>query len=1158
MKRKAGFKRVMALGLSAALILSSGNVAAAQEVFLEEEAATGEFFEEEQFLEEADPDILEDSAEEAPEEISGEAEELILEDETSYYVPEAFEDELPEGLCGMPEGYIPSEEEMQNKKEANDMLSNMLADKVPGVDYEEGIIIYSADTAKYAEQVAAAYNAELEDFSYGVAKARITDPELTVEEAVKAGADPSLALPPVSPNHYIKMEDPVDYEGVVEETEDAELMGNAPASEWSYYASKLTDPAIFPRYHFNEKDAFTGEDTDKEGYQWMHDMVGTYEAWGTTMGNENITVAVIDTGIDIEHEDFKAEGQKRTVTLYTDIYPEWRDVSGHGTHVAGIIGAAANGVGGVGMAPNVSILGVPVFNFENNAEGGDDATIARAINYVAGWDEKGDTFARRAEIINMSLGGPEYNVALKDACKHAYDAGITVIASMGNDSSNSYYFPAAYDYVIGVAAVDRDGRKTDFSVYGDWADIAAPGANIFSTWNGHDHQLTTGKTAETDHHDWYASWDGTSMAAPVVAGACALYMSAEGYTSPKDMEEILKNNATKTKEKGIGAGILNVAAMMPNTAKVKEIASPVVYLQRAGSSESIPLQEGAILSAEDYIYIGEPEKGHAFVVAYTINGKNPGFKNESLTAGTFGYYAPAVFKASTLIDNGAEPGKAFTFKAVYASPQGTVGKVTTIKNIKVESTVSLTEIKVYGPQFVGAGKSVNFTAYTTPAFYATKGLVWSLGDEAGNEIKIKGVSIDSKTGKLKVAKSVASDTAFCVVARVKGEEASGVFGISKPVKVKQSLVKVIATLWGNPDKEIYAQKVKKFKDYEVVSAVRLFNQDIAETTEVREDQIELILTNFYYGHDYDYEISELSVSSNKPSVAYAYFDEYRKVWIVKSGSVPGTAKITWSTTDGSKKKTSVTVKNIVPVSEVHVTSKDRQTYMGIGKSAQFTATAGNTYGTPAITKMTWDYTVEATFGDDEEYKDVTSYFKEKKAVTVSKTGKVTVSKKYEDVIDSLVKGYGKDYKGSRLIVKATATDGSRISGSAPIFVVKPVSKLSASVTMKETSEWLDKDIMPEVKIPKDRDEDFCGVIYLNISVEGPEYFSTDIMTISSNNPGIASAGAGELAKKDEVTYIKYPVYIRNTGSVKFTAKANDGSNKTRTFNVIITESAGDE
>ncbi|WP_026517413.1 S8 family peptidase [Butyrivibrio sp. MC2021] len=1151
MRRKADFKRVMALGLSAALILSSGNVAAAQEVFLEEEAAAGEFFEEEQFLEEADLDILEDSAEEAPEEISGEADELILEDETSYYEPEAFEDELPDGLCGMPEGYIPSEEEMENKLEARDMLSNMLDDKVPGEDYEDGVIIYSADSEEYAEQVAAAYNAELVDFSYGVAKARITDPELTVAEAVAFGADPTLALPPVSPNHFVTMEDPIDCEVVEDDSDDAELMAAAPPSEWSYYAAKLTDPAIFPRYHFMQKDAFEpdGEGSDREGYQWMHDMVGTYEAWGTTMGKENITVAVIDTGVDVDHEDFKAEGQKRTVSQYTGIYPEWRDVSGHGTHVAGIIGAAINGVGGVGMAPNVSILGIPVFKYEDNKDEADDATIAKAVNYVAGWDEKENTYARKAEIINMSLGGPEYNVALKDACKHAYDAGVTVIASMGNEATNSYFFPAAYDYVIGVAAIDRDGRRSDFSSYGDWADIAAPGSAIYSTWNGHDHDLDTKKTAETDHHDWYAVWNGTSMASPVVSGACALYMSAEGYTSPKDMEAILKNNAIKTKEKGIGAGIVNVAAMMPNTTKIKEIAAPAVYLKRSGSSEVVPLQEGAILSKDDYIYIVEPENGHAFTVAYTVNGKNPGFKNEVLTAGTYGYYAPAAITGAKLIEDGVLPGKEFTFKAVYASPQGTVGKVTTIKKIKVESNDPLTTIKVYGPNYVAAGKTVSYTAVTTPANYAAKGFEWSMVDSSLNELNIKGVTLNSKTGKLKIDKSVYSDTSFYVIAKVKGDE-SGKFGYVGPVKVKKPIQKVVATLPGNPDKAIYAQKVNKAG---VVSSVRLFNQDILET-EVKENQIEVVLTNTVEP-DYGADISELVVSSNKSGVAYATFDTTLKKWYIRAGSTPGTAKITWTTVDGSKKKTSITVKTIAPVSEIHVNSKNRQQFVAIGKSAEFTATAGNTYGKPSITKVTWDYGVEAFFEGEEEPRDVTNYVKEAKAASVSKTGKVTVRKNYGKVMESLETGYGKAFKGSRLVVKATATDGSKISGSTDIFVVSPVKEIGVAIKFNEEiiSDWYKKNVSAEVSIPDDRGEDYLGIVYIYIAVDGPEFFTTGLMTIESNNPKIASPGNGDLDEIDGGNFIKYPVYIRNTGKVNFTVKANDGSKKTRVVTFDVTE-----
>ncbi len=143
---------------------------------------------------------------------------------------------------------------------------------------------------------------------------------------------------------------------------------------------------------------------------------------------------------------------------------------GHGTHVAGIIGAEANNVlGGTGIAPEVNMLNVPVF-----AEGyylSED--LVKGINYVTNDGHP------RADIINMSLGGPIYSEIEQQAVSAAHDAGITVCIAMGNDRSNNMAYPAAYEDVIAVAAMDESWQRSTFSTYGSWADVAAPGSAIF-------------------------------------------------------------------------------------------------------------------------------------------------------------------------------------------------------------------------------------------------------------------------------------------------------------------------------------------------------------------------------------------------------------------------------------------------------------------------------------------------------------------------------------------------------------------------------------------------------------------------------------------------------------------------------------------------------
>lgn len=222
--------------------------------------------------------------------------------------------------------------------------------------------------------------------------------------------------------------------------------------------------------------------------------------WNKSKG-KGIKVAILDTGCDTTHPDL----QERIIGGYNftdddnsnpDIYS---DYNGHGTHVAGTIGAVENSIGVAGAAPEVSLLIVKVLNGQGS---GQYDWIANGIHYA---------IEQKVDIISMSLGGPDDVQALHDAVKRAVDNQILVVCAAGNegdgrDTTEELGYPAAYNEVISVGSVDFTRNSSEFSNSNREVDLAAPGENILSTYMG----------------GQYARLSGTSMAAPHVTGGLAL------------------------------------------------------------------------------------------------------------------------------------------------------------------------------------------------------------------------------------------------------------------------------------------------------------------------------------------------------------------------------------------------------------------------------------------------------------------------------------------------------------------------------------------------------------------------------------------------------------------------------------------------------------
>ncbi|TQN43912.1 subtilisin family serine protease [Blastococcus colisei] len=224
----------------------------------------------------------------------------------------------------------------------------------------------------------------------------------------------------------------------------------------------------------------------------------------------DVVVAVLDTGVNPHTELAAALAPGQNFTDSPGGASDTSDRHGHGTHVAGTVGADA-GSQVEGVAPGVRIMPVKVL--------GDDG------GGFSNWANSGIVYAadNGADVINLSLGGPDASGVFRSAVDYARSKGVTVIAAAGNEGNSIPLYPAAEVGVIAVAAVDEAKQKAFFSNYGSYVDVAAPGVGITST----------------DKSGSYSSMSGTSMAAPHVAGVAALVKAAAPGFTPDQVEQVL-------------------------------------------------------------------------------------------------------------------------------------------------------------------------------------------------------------------------------------------------------------------------------------------------------------------------------------------------------------------------------------------------------------------------------------------------------------------------------------------------------------------------------------------------------------------------------------------------------------------------------------------
>jgi len=320
--------------------------------------------------------------------------------------------------------------------------------------------------------------------------------------------------------------------------------------------------------------------------QWHYPLINLPQAWDVTQGSANVIVAVIDTGVLLNHPDM----QGKLVSGYDfirdpavaadgggiDANPDDPGDKGygfsstfHGTHVAGTIGAATNnGIGVAGVGWNVKVMPLRALG----VGGGNSYDIEQAVRYAAGLpNDSGTVPAKKADVINLSLGGPGgTSTQVPQAYSLARSAGVIIVAAAGNDATSTPLYPASYNGIVSVSAVDLNKSLAPYSSFGAYVDVAAPGGDASRNLNGDQYpdavMSTQGSDASGSISFTYGLKQGTSMATPHIAGVVALMKSVHSGLTPQQFDDALASGAitedlgTAGRDNSFGHGLIDALA----------------------------------------------------------------------------------------------------------------------------------------------------------------------------------------------------------------------------------------------------------------------------------------------------------------------------------------------------------------------------------------------------------------------------------------------------------------------------------------------------------------------------------------------------------------------------------------------------------------------
>ena len=319
-----------------------------------------------------------------------------------------------------------------------------------------------------------------------------------------------------------------------------------------YIYSILRDPNDF--WYFAHK-------SDDALYQWNLRTINAPSAWDISTGSSDITIAIVDTGVDERHEDLAGK-----VVLKADFINEDNPFDGlgfHATHVAGIAAAKTNNATGIAAVSwGAGIMSVKVANHFGKAP---DTAAAQGIIYAAD---------HGANIMNLSFGGEDYSQMMQDAVNYAYNKGILIVAAAGNCADppklvqydcktlNAPIYPAAGQNVLAVGAINVQNQRSAFSEYGSYVAVVAPGEDILST----------------TPNQGYARTSGTSMAAPHVSALASLIWSVNPSLTNAQVANIITSTTVNLgppgKDDEYGYGLIDARAALVKASEPPPTPTP--------------------------------------------------------------------------------------------------------------------------------------------------------------------------------------------------------------------------------------------------------------------------------------------------------------------------------------------------------------------------------------------------------------------------------------------------------------------------------------------------------------------------------------------------------------------------------------------------------
>lgn len=815
-----------------------------------------------------------------------------------------------------------SSEQVREKKDMKASLGDLDAEN-EGISYADNRITFMAETKSEASKIAACYNAELVFYSNGIAAALVDFSEesavknkglkytqkipTSVYDLVELSMDTSNSLPPIYPSFVYT----IDEENETVLGEQAVLCAEEIAS-----ASDSADSAILESADEYFPSTVSGNEFINK--QWFHKYVNTKYAWENGISGNGIVVAVIDTGIDNKNPDLidNIHSYQRNIcafdTTLSQYYKDENDASddqGHGTHCAGIIAGANNTVGGVGMAYQAQIMAFKAMTF--NGKGGSEYVSAAIM----------DASLHGADIISMSLGSTENDPLERMCVENAMKNGSIVVAAAGNagmtESGSLYDYPSSIDNVLSVGALSpgrleeedmylglkesksKNGRtvkKSDeeleeiteimssykpsdgatlgyYSNYNDKVNILAPGTAIYSTY------VLKGDADDNGHPEYIEStfdYDtGTSMACPLVAGACALALQASDNINQysgvgrqiymnqlifQSTDEKIYSTSKYGEERSL-YGCIDIEKLIDNASsglaklEVSKDDIPEIEIDRN--------RDGSYKAGlNSIIKIGNKESfpsGTRFY--YTLDGSIPSANN--------GIEYQEGKNTLENIKNKAT----IKMVAVWNGNSSGVGVLKGDFNVVIESIdVGTPEIKLL------SAKSASIAINISPSNYNKGKIVYSSNN--------KNITVNSK-GIIKAkAQAKAGDTAVITIKdSFTGKKASAVVEI-----VSEGSQKIVI-----PD--------------DIKNGITLYSKNFGIDEEMPKSVDlagRLISGNSIGANYFAYKVANKKIATVKNGVIYA--------------KAPGKTKITIKTNDGSNKSKTINVKVVCPVTEVDFTT----------------------------------------------------------------------------------------------------------------------------------------------------------------------------------------------------------------------------------------------